>query len=187
MVKSINIKKKKENKISFNDKNLLLDIYKKSHNFIIGLLTISLINIILISFIINYLNNLKKCTCYQDINNKNYSNINYLIIIESIILTLNIIMFILNVYLYNIFKILKKGGGDGGINNSHIIIYIIFIIVLFINIYFIYNVYKLYENVDKSKEKCECSKSFVRYLLYFQVILIIIQSITIIYSSLTLT
>jgi hypothetical protein len=36
-------------------------------------------------------------------------------------------------------------------------------------IYFIYNVYKLYENVYKSEEKCECSKSFVRYLLYILV------------------
>jgi hypothetical protein len=56
----------------------------------------------------------------------------------------------------------QKGGGESN-KIPYTVFYITYGIILLINIYFLYNVKKLAENV---KEDCECSHSWIRYLLY---------------------
>jgi len=144
-------------------------------------LIVNIIHIIFISSIIYYLYNLEKCYCYEDINNKNYSNISYLICIEGIILIFSILtaLFALLVII-DMNKIKQKGGN---INNKLDIIYLL--VILFITIYFVYNVYKLFENIDRKSETqtqndsyCKCNKSWLRYLLYIQSIIMTIGIIS---------
>ena len=134
-------------------------------NIIYFALGIFIFNIIYISSIIYYLNQLKNCNCIEEKNKSNYTNINYLIIIESIILALNI--------LYSLFMIILlyriKGSKSGGAYNQPISNYITFGILLVIYGYFIYYVYKLRQNI----QDCSCGNSWLRYLLYIQVILMI--------------
>jgi uncharacterized membrane protein len=132
--------------------------------------------IIYISAIIYYLNKLKSCQCFLDNNSENYSNLGYLIGIQSIILVINIIMLVFSVILLKGLDVLMSGGG----NSDTSLYYITFIILLLIYSYFIYYVYKLYQNID---EDCECAQEWFRYLLYFQVILMIIQLILIISAA----
>jgi Mn2+/Fe2+ NRAMP family transporter len=132
-------------------------------------LAVLIIFILFHSFIIYYLVNLKKCLCFQELNDKNYSNINFLIIIESLVLIQFLITFILILILmYSINK--KQKGGSTNDNSYFIIGSIIYGVILFLNIYFLYNVKKLSENI---KEDCECSHSWIRYLLYIYAINII--------------
>ena len=118
--------------------------------------------------------NLKKCLCFQELNDKNYSNINFLIIIESLVLISYVIVFILALILTLIFMYInkKQKGGSTNDNSYFIIGSIIYAIILLLNIYFLYNVKKLSENI---KEDCECSHSWIRYLLYIYAINIIIM------------
>jgi hypothetical protein len=128
-----------------------------------GLLVINILALLNTSAIIYYLNKLKGCTCYQEKNKKNYSNITYLIVIESIILAINIIYFIIfcgSIYFLN--KI-KKGGA--GKNNT--LIYIALLLYIILYSYFVYNVYKIYQNVSSD---CECTQNWLRYLLYIQTV-----------------
>jgi len=128
-----------------------------------GLLAFNILVILYTSGIIYYLNKLQECTCYQEKNKENYSNITYLIAIESIILAINIIYFIIfcgSIYFLN--KI-KKGGA--GKNNT--LIYIALLLYIILYSYFVYNVYKIYQNVSSD---CECTQNWLRYLLYIQTV-----------------
>jgi hypothetical protein len=146
-------------------------------NILYFLLTILIFNIIYISAILYYLSKLKDCTCFQIKNKINYSNINYLIIIESIILFMYIISLIATLYSISIINNPKSGGGKS-FNPSQLISLIIMILIYG---YFVYYVYKLYENVDKD---CECTQSWLRYLLYIQATLMFITIITQTYTAL---
>jgi len=132
-------------------------------NYSIILLIVYILFILFHSLIIYYLAKLKKCLCFEELNNKNYSNINYLIIIESLTLIPFVLGFIsiLAFIFYTNNK--QKGGSKNNINKYFTVFYITYGIILLINIYFLYNVKKLAENV---KENCECSHNWIRYLLY---------------------
>jgi hypothetical protein len=148
-------------------KNMLSNAYMN----IIGYI----ITIILICFIIYYLNNLKSCKCFQDKNIENYSNIDYLIILEGVILFINILAIIIMLFLIK-YVYYHKGGAK---TNGY---YIINVILLFLYIYFIYNVYKLYKNIDNN---CLCTQSWLRYLIYIQTFIMIIRIIFILHSFFT--
>lgn len=142
------------------------------------ILFFGIIIILYISSIIYYLNNLKNCSCYQEIDKNNYSNLTYLVIIEAIILSFNIILFILYSALIFYNNKLQKGGNK----NINYLIYLLTIIPLIIYGVFFYYIYKLHQNLNKNNE-CECSKSKLIYLLYLQCIFMIGG---LIFSSITL-
>jgi hypothetical protein len=180
-----NLKSKKNLKLNKNSLKLsskpniinIINIIKKL-NYL--LLIASFIAIIYISLIIYYLNNLVKCDCYNKLNEKNYSNIQFLIIIESIILTLFILVFISSLYNFFLFK---NGGMTSVVNVKSLLITLIISILAFvINIYIIYTIYKISQNI---KDNCECSKSWIRYLLYIQGFIILINTIIIFIRLLT--
>ena len=147
--------------------NFLNKLSKNSisiNNYLLVLLIVNIIFVLFHSLIIYYLANLKKCLCFQKLNKENYSNINYLIIIETLTLIPFVISFIGSLILY-LSKNIKKGGGKNNINikSYYTVFYIAYGIGLLINTYFLYNVKKLAENVKKD---CECSHNWIRYLLY---------------------
>lgn len=126
-----------------------------------GVLAFYVIYILYVGSIIFYLNKLKDCPCFQYKNETNYTNLTYLIIIESILLAFSIIITLVVIGLISATYSLKSGGAKGFINY----VFIGLILQILIYGYFIYYVYKLYENVDKD---CECTQSWLRYLLYIQ-------------------
>ena len=140
-----------------------------------------IINIIYISSVIYYLNNLKDCACYEVKNKINYSNITYLIVIESILLIINVIGLVGMIGLLSNLSSLKnltKGITinklSNKINKSSPGMHIYSILMLVYAIvygYFIYYTYKVHENVD---DNCKCTQSWLRYLLYIQAILMAI-------------
>jgi hypothetical protein len=149
---------------------------------IYSILVINLIQVAFISAIIHYLNNLQSCACYKDINNKNYSNITYLVIVEAIILTMTLIStIIISAVIFTMRKI-KQSGGE---SNMYAYVLVNLIIILGITIYFVYNVYKLSQNINP---ECECTKNWLRYLLYIQAIIMtfgIIGNIGLLFKLLT--
>jgi hypothetical protein len=166
--KKINrLKEKMQNikKIDMNASNMIL----------YSLLVFNIIIIVFISSIISYLRNLNECSCYKELNKQNYSNITYLLVIESIILAINIIYVITIVSL-----IMQKRNISNIIKNSYSTInttkpnlttyYVVYFIMLIIYLYFIYYVYKLHQNV---KEECQCTENWFRYLLYIQAFLVL--------------
>jgi hypothetical protein len=146
-------------------KNIINDS-KKINQVIIILLIWCIIVISYISSIIYYLNSLKDCSCYKMVNKTNFSNLTYLIIIESIILSLHVILAISCLIL-----LIGSKLQNGGNKSTNFILYLSAIISLIIYGFFFYYVYKLHENID---EKCDCSKSKLRYLLYIQCFAMII-------------
>jgi len=172
------LKKSKESKDSFKTKNVLPSnvntFIKKKYNLkmlkgiIYTTLIINIIFIIYLSSIIYYLNKLKDCQCFLDKNKSNYSNINYLIIIESILLAFQIIIFLSIVYVIYMINNSKIGGGK----DIMITAYITFLILFLIYGFFIYYVFKLSENIS---DDCLCSKSWLRYLLYIQTFFILLS------------
>jgi hypothetical protein len=144
-----------------------------------------ILGVIFTSSIIFYLNKLKSCQCFQVLNNTNHSSINYLIGIESFVLTVFIILVL--VFSFVILIVNNKKNNLSLINNNLPLItknlplinnvnIIANIMILLLLLLFCFNVYKLYQNID---EECECSKSWIRYLLYFQVFVQIINMIVI--------
>jgi hypothetical protein len=132
------------------------------------------LTIIYVGYIIYYLNLLKKCQCFNDKNDKNYSNINYLIAIEFMILIINIIGALYYLFLIKGIDFLKY---LGKLKFSMKIIFLI--VLILIDGYYIFNLYKLYQNIDES---CDCTQSWIRYLLFFQVLIMIINIINLILS-----
>jgi len=157
-----------------NVKDLISTISNKDLEFTrkygIAYLVLYTLYIIVYSFIIYYLVNLKKCLCFQEENKENYSNINYLIILESFGLILCIFLFIgVLIVLYSI-NSKQKGGMQNIVSITKYITIFCIIIILIIQFYFIYNVKKLEENIKKD---CDCSNNWIRYLLYIQTVLIL--------------
>jgi uncharacterized membrane protein YozB (DUF420 family) len=177
-IKKSKLKKSKESKDSFKTKNILpsnfnKELSKKNNlkmlkGVIYTTLIINIIFIIYLSSIIYYLNKLKECQCFLDKNKSNYSNINYLILIESILLAFQIIAFLSIVYVIYMINNAKIGGGKDTIITAYIIFSILFLIYGF----FVYYVFKLSENIS---DDCSCSKSWLRYLLYIQTFFIILS------------
>ena len=132
--------------------------------------------IIYVSYIIYYLNTLKNCKCYQDKDRLNYSNITYLVIIESLIIAINIIAVISLLFVLSYMNKSKSGGGSF---SKFLPYYVILAVIFLISLYFIYYVYKLSENIDPN---CPCSQSWLRYLLYIQAVIIGINMLSVIYS-----
>lgn len=150
-------------------KNMMKVIKNLDMSPIYTLLIINLIVIAYISGVIHYLNQLQSCDCYKDKNSLNYSNLTYLIVIEAIILSLYVISTIMLIISIISIRSIKQSGS--GKSNMMTYIIISLIINLAITIYFVYNVFKLSQNVDP---ECECTKSWLRYLLYIQAIIIAI-------------
>ena len=142
--------------------------------------------IIIILYILYYLNNLRKCKCYLE-NTKKESNIRFLIIIELIILFSYLILLFVSIYgLYTFNDIIDTISSSNKkisntlnknsleIDNSSIANKIFIFILIIINLYFVFNVYKLSKNIEK---KCECSHRFIRYILYIQSFIMLINTI----------
>lgn len=165
---------------SFNKKNIktILSI-SKDNTFISTVqrklsisIAITVLSIIIIGFIINYLSDLQRCKCFNENNDSNYSNITYLIVIEALILIIEIIMLLFLIFIYSGLDKMKKGGYYN--ENQMLLYYLSFIITLSIYGFFIYYVIKLQQNV---KDSCKCSVSPVRYLLYIQAFLMLLMLI----------
>jgi len=174
MIKSM----KKNTSLKYN--NLIKNISGKYPNgtsllnpLLYSILAITLISIAYISSIIYYLNTLKSCKCFQEKNEHNYSNLTFLIIIESIILTMNIILALGTIYLFSILNNSRSGGAE----SKNAWFYIWFLVYLGIYGYFIYNVYKIYENIDPN---CDCTENWLRYLLYIQAVLMLVNVLLIV-------
>ena len=167
---------KKVNGFEINDKNYNLIKVKSNY---LNLLSFSIfftaIIIFLIGYIIYYLNNLKKCRCFQEENNNNV-NIDYLIIIEALGIAWNVIILINLISYYMSINKLKSGGYS---TKTKIYLYIAIIVYLMIYGFFVHNVFKLSQNVN---EDCLCTQHPVRYLLYFQALIIFIFLILMIFG-----
>ena len=120
------------------------------------------INIILIFWVIGilvYLNRLADCKCFQE-NNK--TNMTYLKIIEYLLLFVYVLSFISICPLY-----FSKEVQSGGANDMRAyLLFTIFIEFLILG-FFIYYVCKLKDSMDSN---CECTKSWLKNLLYIQTI-----------------
>ena len=160
-------------------KNKLMKSDVSIKNILYIFLAILTFNIIYLSSILYYLIKLQNCICYQIKNKLNYSNITYLIIIESILLFMYVVsLFLILDTLRKIGK--SKSGGGKSLSPAHLISLIIMILIYG---YFVYYVYKLYENVDKD---CECTQSWLRYLLYVQALLMFFTILGQIYTTFTM-
>jgi hypothetical protein len=163
----------KKNKSNFNKESL--ELLQNGMSQIYILLASSIIVVLYTSSMIYYLNTLKDCKCYKVINKDNSSNLTYLITIESIILAINLFIFLMCIYTISMIGTIKSGGGDGDM----IPFYISIVIMLVINGYFIYYVYKLSQNIDP---ECPCTQSPLRYLLYIQSLITLIYTIIILFN-----
>jgi len=124
MSRNKKIKSSKKTKIQPKNNNIM-NIIKHPDNYglnnkkIVGILTpfltgfivFYIIAIIWCSLIISYLRKVNSCTCYNDANNSNYSNIQYLIIIESFIIAIYSLITILLLYTIYFIKTSQSGGG----------------------------------------------------------------------------
>ena len=129
-----------------------------------------IIYIIFVSGIIYYINSIKDCSCFIELNKSSNVNIHYIYIIEIIILFLLIIGFITFIILHYKINNLTKGG----MKQNPYIYLIQYVIILIVYGYLVYNIYKLYKIPD---DDCNCMKNWLKYLLYIQVIFIIITII----------
>ena len=134
---------------------------------------ISLVMVYIIP-IIYYLNKLLVCSCFQknEIEKKNYADIQYMIMVEYYILIALFIYFLV-FYLYykNIIKTIT-------INFMLILTFIVIVLYIF----FIYYTYKIYQNTNKN---CTCTESPIRYMLYIQAIFFFFSIILNIYYVLS--
>ena len=97
MVKSKSKKSsvKKVNSFEVGDKNYNLIKVKSNYlNLLSASIFITALFIFFLGYIVYYLNNLKKCRCFQEENSINKSNIEYLIIIEAVTIAMNVIVLI---------------------------------------------------------------------------------------------
>lgn len=174
-------KKKSKNEIDNFKTNKNYNLLKVKNNYlnVIGFsIFLLLVVVIIMTFIIYYLNRLKYCPCFQVENIKNKTNLDYLIIIEAVSIALNVIMII---QLFSLYFVLSSMKGVG----NEIKFYMLFIIFLYIIVYgyFVYFVYKLSQNI---KFDCLCAQSPIRFLLYAQSILIFIYLLFIIFGLINL-
>ena len=148
------------------------EVLKKLNSLIPFILTFNIIMILYVGSIIYYLHQIKNCQCFIEKNKNNYTNINYLLIIEYIILSVNVFMVLILIFIFNNnskSNLTKKGGA---IQNFPTPFLIYFCLIFVVYSFFVYYVYKLHENIT---EDCECSKSWLRYLLYIQSVMIVLS------------
>lgn len=142
----------------------LVKIKSTSLNIISITIIIEILLILLLGYIIYYLNNLKNCNCFIENNEENKANVDYLIIIESIGIAVNIIILLRSISLYMDINKIKSGGG----NVNAILTYSIAALInLLVYGFFVYNVFLLSKNIDPT---CECTQNPIRYILYLQAI-----------------
>jgi len=161
----------KLNTIKMNNSNIKYDfnvVKKNVRSFLVNVLIITIISVIYLAFILYYLNNLKKCNCFLE-ENETSININYLIIIESIIMAFQVVVFI---YILSLLGRLENFNGGSRSSGESFFMFIYFILYFLIYGYFIYYVYLLSQ---KMPENCECANSPIKYLLYLQTIIIFIN------------
>jgi hypothetical protein len=169
------------NKMSNNiNMNCIKNIYNKKILFIN--IIICIIGISILSYIFYYLKNLQNCVCFQDENKNNEynANINYLMIIEGIIIISNIFILISSISMYITLDEKIGGSNSSGINT---IFYLFIILYLIIYGLFVYNVYKLNKNIVHD---CECAKHPIRYILYLQAIGMFIFILLLLFLGLSL-
>ena len=148
---------------------------KLASNVLYIMLVINIIIVLYIGGIISYLIKLNNCDCYKIKNEENYANLTYLLIIEFLILTFNIIITISLVSAISMLNSFSGGAKKSKINGSY---YISLLIYLLIYGFFIFYTYKLSQNVDP---KCECTQSWLRYLLYIQAFVMLVNLLSVLY------
>lgn len=149
--------------------NINLSMVKSNiSGYLISIIIFTLIYIIAIGYIIKYLNDLKKCDCFEKENASNKVNLNYIIIIEYVSLVLGIIALFKFMMMYYVLSSIKSGGGDEYSNSEKMFMYVYILLTIGIYGFFIYNVFELMKNTDS---KCECTQKPIRFILYFQTIL----------------
>ena len=173
---------------TINNKKLKREIFKKSlkneltkmglknniepFNFILSMANILIIfylfYIFFISGIIHYINQIKDCKCFQEKNKLVGVNITYIYILEIIMLIISIIMFLNLLFLRSIITKIKNGGNKSILTTNKIT----YLLSLIVNGYLIYNIVKISEIPT---DDCECDKSWLKNLLYIQVIIICIS------------
>ena len=155
--KSFNNYMKLTNKIKDNKLNLI-NIYNK---FTVFVYIYFIVYTIFLSGIIYYINSIKNCTCFIELNKTQNVNINYIYIIEIIFLVITLFTFVsfigINYILYNKSKL---SGGAKKLMYTNLFAYIL---ILIIYIYLIYNIYKLSKISD---DNCECMRNWLKNLLY---------------------
>ena len=114
LMNNMNIKK-----YNFNN------IKSATNSFFITILIFTIISVLYLSYILYYLNELKTCDCFQNDEAKKI-NLNYLIIIESIMLFFQIVMF-----LYILSLIVKLRNFSGGNKNDGLSIFMYIYLVLY--------------------------------------------------------
>ena len=126
---------------------------------------LNVVSIIIIGCIIYYLNNLKKCDCFNMNQNDSKFSLNYIIFIEVIQIIGNLLL-IYVLYQAYLFTNQLKVGGKREMNYMPL-----FVLTLNIVIYsfFVYYVYQLSKHI---KDDCECAQRPIRFLLYLQGILV---------------
>jgi hypothetical protein len=154
--------------------NVISNGKKLASNVLYIMLVINIIIVLYIGGIISYLIKLNNCDCYKIKNEENYSNLTYLLIIEFLILTFNIII---TISLVSAISMLNSfsGGAKNKMNSAY---YISLLIYLLIYGFFIFYTYKLSQNVDP---KCECTQSWLRYLLYIQAFVMLLNLLSVLY------
>ena len=134
------------------------------NNIVYFLYVYFIIYILFLSGIIYYINSIKDCSCFNTLNSQYGVNIKYIHTIE-IILLVFIVFALLGLISFQYSLNKSQKGGFSYFN------LVIFIIPLVIYGYLIYNIYLLSKIPD---DKCDCMKSWLKNLLYVQVVLIVI-------------
>jgi len=134
-------------------------------------LVFSLVFIISLFAIVNYLFHLKNCVCFEERNKEHKTNLNYLLSIDIILLVFYVFLFA--AILYAQYGQLSLTGRNTMmiIQNLRTIYYVLFVVVavlIILTFLFIFYIYKLSLSLDES---CECSNSKLKYLLYAQGVL----------------
>ena len=149
--------------------------------YLISIILFTLIYIIAVGYIIKYLNDLKKCDCFEKENASNKVNLNYIIIIEYVSLVLGIIALFKFMMMYYLLSSIKSGGGDN--SGEKMFMYVYILLTIGIYGFFIYNVLELMKNTDS---KCECTQKPIRFVLYFQTILMSLSVLSLVVALFTI-
>ena len=162
--------------------NINLSMVKSNiSGYLISIIIFTLIYIIAVGYIIKYLNDLKKCDCFEKENASNKVNLNYIIIIEYVSLVLGIIALFKFMMMYYVLSSIKSGGGDN--NGEKMFMYVYILLTIGIYGFFIYNVFELMRNTDS---KCECTQKPIRFILYFQTILMSLSVLSLVVALFTI-
>jgi len=129
-----------------------------------------IIAILFVYGIIVYLKELQKCDCLGD----KQKNIQTLLYIEYLFIALNIIGLI------GIVSALLMPKQSGGANVMYMMIAYLFLYLIVMAL-LVYNAFKLFEGIN---DKCECSISSLRFLLYIQAFIAVLTLFGIIMSLL---